>query len=139
MWRLLPLLLVAACSPLRGCVESRFEMAPDSRIPHWFSLPPSTTHSASLTYYTRGDAQVEFFADGKKIAEVFGQSCWHPVMESRRADNGSFKTDMGPNYTYIRANGILEVIEHPGGPVFRVSDDPALISAAVSAKRCMNQ
>jgi hypothetical protein len=139
MWRLLPLLLIAACSPLRGCVESRFEMAPDSRIPHWFSLPPSAMHSARSTYYTRDDAQVEFFADGKKIAEVFGQSCWHPVMESRRADNGSFTTGTGPNYTYIRAKGILEVIEHSGGPVFRISDDPALISAAVSAKRCIHQ
>jgi len=38
--------------------------------------------------------------------------------------------------TDIRANGITEVIEHIRSPTFRVIDDPALLKAAVEAKRC---
>jgi hypothetical protein len=32
-------ILLAACSPTMGCEEARFTLAPESRIPTWFSLP----------------------------------------------------------------------------------------------------
>jgi hypothetical protein len=35
----LPILALVACSPLRGCVESQFSLAPDSRLAQWFAAP----------------------------------------------------------------------------------------------------
>jgi hypothetical protein len=32
------LAFVGACSPTRGCIESDFDLAPESRIPRWFVL-----------------------------------------------------------------------------------------------------
>jgi hypothetical protein len=139
MWRLLPLLLVVACSPLRGCVESQFELAPGSRLPRWFSVPsPGSNVNVKLTFYTPGDPLIELFVDGKEVSAVSGPYCWHPVMDAKRNERGGFKVG-GPDYMYIRAKGIIEVLEFPGGPVFRVSDDPALMSAALAAKRCAKE
>jgi hypothetical protein len=41
----LVLLLFSGCSPIRGCEESSFDLAPDSRIPKWFSLPAGVQRS----------------------------------------------------------------------------------------------
>jgi hypothetical protein len=138
MWRVLLMLLLVGCSPLRGCVESEFEMEPDSRLPRWFPSPPSGADvKVELTLYTNGDALMELFVNGKQTSAVSGPSCWHPIMASKRNANGGLNPGSEPFYTYIRANNILEVIEFPHpNPAFRVSDDPSLIAAATAEKNC---
>ena len=46
--------LLAACHPARGCAESQFELAPESRLPKWFVLPAGTQRgevNVVLAYY----------------------------------------------------------------------------------------
>ncbi len=142
--RLVFVLLLAACSPLRGCVESQFTLSPDSRIPKWFSLPAGYSRddvTVKLTYYTPSvnvdNAVLELLdKKGTTLSKVAGESCWHPIMEKKKNKYGGFDADSYPHYGYIRANGIVEVVEHIQGPTFRVSDDPILLKGALESKRC---
>jgi len=65
-----------------------------------------------------------------------GQRCWHPEMQKKRNQYGGFDPDSYPHYVYIRANGVLEVIEHTTRPTFRIIDDPILVKEAVESNRC---
>lgn len=94
-----------------------------------------------LTYYAPllpvDNAVMEIASrNGNTLSMVTGEVCWHPVMEKRKNQYGGFDPGSEPHYVYIRANGILEVLEHPRGPSFRITDDPILVKAAVEAKRC---
>src|SRR5450631_14354 len=131
----------AVCAALGGCVESRFELAPDSRLPSWISLPSGTARadfSATLTHYTVGESRIDVVdRQGHTVASVSGESCWHPVMKEKKNKYGGFDPDSYPHFSYITANGIREVIEHRKmEPVFRISDDPKLRKAALEADHC---
>ncbi len=138
-------LLLASCSPIRGCLESQFTLAPESRLPKWFSLPGGVSRGdviVTLKYYTPpvavDDAVLELITrNGEKLSMVTGQRCWHPVMKKKRNQYGGFNPDSYPHHVYIRANGVLEVIEHGPGPMFRITDDPMLVKeAALESNRC---
>ena len=137
-------LLLAACSPIRGCVESQFTLEPDSRLPKWFSVPPGYTRSdvtVELTYYVPpfpvDNAVMELVSrNGRTLLKVTGEVCWHPVMEAKKNQYGGFDPDSYPHYVYIRANEVVEIVEHVRGPTFRVKDDPVLLKGALEAKRC---
>ena len=138
------LLVLAASNPIRGCVESQFTLAPDSRIPKWFSLPPGYARgdvTVKLTYYTPfapvDDTVIQLMdKNGRTLAEVTGQSCWHPTMEKKRNKFGGFDPDTYPHYVYIQARGEIEVLEHRQAPIFRITDDPILMKEALASKRC---
>ena len=71
----LPLLALAACSPLRGCVESQFSLAPDSRLPQWFAAPVVKDRSdvaVKLTYWTNGDADESSHMDLAGLKRGYG-------------------------------------------------------------------
>jgi hypothetical protein len=137
-------MLLVSCSPIRGCVESEFRLAPESRLPKWFSLPVGSSRgdvTVKLTYYSSpmpvDGAVLEFVGqDGQKLSQVTGQMCWHPVMNKKRNKSGGFDSDSYPHYVYVRAKGGLEVIEHTRGPTFRIVDDPALVKEATESSRC---
>jgi len=74
--------------------------------------------------------------NGETLSTVTGEVCWHPVMEKRKNQFGGFDSHSEPDYVYLTANGVMEVIEHINGPVFRITDDVALRKGAVEAKRC---
>jgi hypothetical protein len=47
-------LLCAACNPTRGCAESDFDLAAESRLPKWFTLAAGQNRSdatVNMTYY----------------------------------------------------------------------------------------
>lgn len=133
-----------SCSPIRGCVESQFTLEPDSRLPKWF--PGSERFkradlTVELTYYVPpfpvDDAVIELVHKSLgTLTKITGEVCWHPVMEAKKNKYGGFDSDSYPHYVYIRANGIVEVIEHVQGPTFRIKDDPGLLKAALEAKQC---
>ena len=63
----------AACHPLRGCAESEFPLASESRLPHWFSLPSGVSRSdvsVVMTYYIGASGHTARFVmrhrDGKE-------------------------------------------------------------------------
>ena len=129
---------------MRGCVESRFTLASDSRLPKWVSIPAAYSRSditVELTYYVPtfpvDDTVIEFVGpNGRTFSKITGEKCWHPVMEKKKNQYGGLGPDSYPHYVYIRANGVVEVIEHIQGPAFRITDDPALLKGAREAKRC---
>jgi hypothetical protein len=143
-WLLIAALLLAACSPIRGCVESQFTLEPDSRLPKWFTIPAGSNRSdvtVRLTYYVPpfpvDNAVMELEGkSGRTFATVTGEVCWHPVMEKRKNQFGGFDPHSEPDYVYITANSVLEVIEHRNGPTFRIIDDPTLRKGALEAKQC---
>src|SRR5439155_14799550 len=73
------IVLFAACNPVRGCAEAQFELAAESRLPRWFTLPAGvqrTDVSVTLTYYgplvgSQGTATVTLrHRQGKTLNEV---------------------------------------------------------------------
>jgi hypothetical protein len=118
------LLIVALCISscvITGCLESSFQLASESRLPKWITLPSGITRkdvSVTLNYYTTiGDDVKVIFKDrtGKTLAEVKGKTKLQTPMSSY------------PGYVVIVVNSVTEVIEHKKmEPIFYVSDDPTV-------------
>jgi hypothetical protein len=127
-WILLAI-LCAACNPARGCAESRFDLAPESRLPKWFTLPPRHDRAdvtVKMTYYIAffGGSTATFVLfdrDGRKIAEVEGSIGSAPLALTPIPPSGPLPY---PLYQIATINGISELIEHRRRePVFVISDD----------------
>jgi hypothetical protein len=107
-----------------GCAfipESTFELAKDSRLPKWISLPPGVTRddvSLTMDYYSvLWGYDTEFIlkdANGKRLAKMVGNvRCSTPIQ-------------LYPVYRTITVNGTTDIIEHKEkGPIFEVTDDSA--------------
>lgn len=114
--------LLISFLPMVGCRESTFNLANDSRLPRWVTLPPGVARadvSIALDYYTSlggDDAKVTLRnRGGKTLAEVKGKMKCHSSIASY------------PAYEVVVANGITEVIEHKKmEPKFYITDDPAV-------------
>lgn len=137
---LLALLLLASSHLLVGCVESEFTLAPQSRLPTWFTVPAGLSRSdvsVTLAYYTTGKVRLAL-ADrkGKKIAEIVGESQWHPDTLSKRNKDGGLDANSYPHYSIIRAKSIVEVFEFKRlEPIFYVTDDPRIVAPSFSRNR----
>jgi hypothetical protein len=137
-------LLIGACSPIRGCVESQFTLDADSRLPKWIAVPAGVSRNeltVRIRYYVPpfsvDNTEIELLGkNGATLFKTTGEHCWHPVMEAKKNKYGGFDPGSEPHYVYIRANGALEVVEHVRGPTFRITDDPMLIKQASEATRC---
>ena len=137
-------LCTVSCAALGGGVESKFVLAPDSRLPSWLSIPNNLQRSdvvVVLKYLTPSrqsdDAIVEIQdRQGRRLSSVHGQFCWHPAMQAKKNKFGGFDPDAYPLYAYVKVNGVAEVIEHRKEPVFRISDDADLRRAASGAHSC---
>jgi len=136
--------LCVACSPMRGCVESQFTLAPESQAPKWMTPPVGSTRSSltvELTYYSPlfpVDDTVLKLKDlkGKTFSEVTGRNCWHPVMQGKRNQYGGFDPDSYPHFVYLRIGSVTEVLEFKRGPTFWVVDDPVLEKQASESQEC---
>ena len=131
------LLIVVAisCCLMVGCEyfpESTFELARESRVPKWFTLPPELTRadvSITMSYYTKpwGRSAKFTLRDKQKkiLAEVYGKEKGSEPLHLKNPPKGF---DIGyPTYEIITANGITEIIEHRKmEPKFYVTDNPAV-------------
>lgn len=131
----LPVIALAACSPLRGCVESQFSLAPDSRVPQWFAAPLVKDRSkvnVTLTYWTNGDAEFELKNQwGTILRDVTGPSCWHPRTRYKHYPDGTQSPPGGPEFVIVKVRDSVDVVEHDHVPaVFRMSDDPEIVREA---------
>jgi len=129
-------LILAACSPIRGCVESNFELAPDSRLPAWFRLGSNVSRAdvtVDLFYWTSGDAEFDLkdLRSSKTIGHVIGRSCWHPATRYTRKSDGTLMAPEGPLYKIATIGGVVDVMEHTRlNNVFRMASDPSIIDEA---------
>jgi hypothetical protein len=118
-------ILSASCSPTRGCAESAFELASESRLPRWFQVPPGYQRAdltVTMTHYIPlvGEGTTTFVLRNSR-----GQ-----VLE--RAD-ASLESDAEPTpyprYRIFTVGDKREVIEHRRlEPVFYINDDPQVRS-----------
>lgn len=120
-------LTVSVCVLSIGCAEAEFDLATESRVPRWFVLPEGLSRSTvrvRMGYYTRPQGGIARFtllsANGEEIAEVTGS------IRDLRPQRRQGQLEGYPTYEVVTANAITEVIEHRGGPVFYVIDDPAV-------------
>jgi hypothetical protein len=122
-------LFCAACNPMRGCAESNFDLAEDSRLPKWFTLANGHRSDVTLvmTYYIGPGGSTAIFVlrdrNGRKLSEVDGAvRDSQPQTLTPAPPTGLLPY---PVYEVVTFNGITEVIEHrKRGPMFYVTDDP---------------
>jgi hypothetical protein len=112
--------------------ESTFELASESRLPKWITLPPGLTRadvSITMSYYIKpwGSSAIFVLKDtkGQIRAKVNGKVKGSEPFQLKHPPNG-FPPGY-PAYEIITVNGITEIIEHRKmEPIFYITDDPAI-------------
>jgi len=112
--------------------ESTFQLASDSRLPKWITLPPESKRanvSLTLSYYIKpwGRSAQFTLQDAKKhvVEKINGKMGCQGSFHITRSTQG-FAVDY-PAYEAVTVNGITELIEHRKmEPIFYVTDDAAV-------------
>ncbi len=112
-----------------GCIESSFELANQSRLPKWITIPPSLTRekiSVTMNYYT--DASVRFIErdkSGKILTRINAKVISSHPLHLKNSPPGF---DPGyPIYEVVSFESTVEIIEHRKmEPKFYVNDDPTV-------------
>jgi hypothetical protein len=116
-------LVLSACSPTRGCMESHFKLAADSRLPKWVELPSDLKRddvTVWLEYWHhpfRNTASI-------KVQDKSGRQRLYLTGE---VEGGWGHGSRSVHYK-LTINGVTELIEHRhrvGGDVY-ITDDPDL-------------
>jgi hypothetical protein len=112
--------------------ESTFELASESRLPKWITLPPGLTRadvSITMSYYVMpwGGSATFLLKDtkGQIRTKVNGKV---PGLGPNQLKHPPSGFPLGyPAYEVITVNGITEIIEHrKPEPIFYITDDPAV-------------
>ena len=122
-------------SAIVGCEyfpESTFELANQSRLPKWITLPPGHTRAdVSITmslYDSLWGSDVTFILQDRKkqiLTKVYGTEKGRGSLYLKHPPQG-FPPGY-PAYEVITADGITEVIEHKKmEPIFYITDDPVV-------------
>jgi hypothetical protein len=118
-----------------GCAEGYFNLAPDSRLPRWFTLPEGITRAEvtlhetaylSHSVFTLYDATgfPAWDPKGHKIARVCAVTGEPISLTETKNAEGGFDGNPYPLYEIVTVNGIPELLEYKRmEPVFYVSDD----------------
>lgn len=115
---------------LAGCVESSFNLAPDSRLPKWFAIPDGMSRNelhVTMDYYVKPsgrEAIFKLFDDkGKILRQVTGLQRGIRPIELKNPPAG-FEGHY-PSYEVITVDGVTDIVEHRKmEPVFYITDDP---------------
>lgn len=132
---LLFLALTISVSTIVGCgyfPESTFELASESRLPKWFTIPSGHTRadvSIAMSYYVKpwGRSATFILQDtkGQKLTRVVGKQKGSEPFHLKQPPQG-FAPGY-PAYEIITVNGITEIIEHRKmEPIFYITDDAAV-------------
>ncbi len=140
---------IFGCLSFRGCAESNFELAPESRLPIWMEVPPGTPRedlALKLFYYaTSSDADentVLVSTIAGKTRKFTAQHWWHP--RTQRQLDIFYATEPRPEYPYpsyvvVNVAGQIDVIEHrkhreqnrdPSRALFWMTTDAAILREA---------
>jgi hypothetical protein len=114
--------------------ESTFELASESRMPKWITLPPGLARadvSITMSYYNKpwpwGWDTTFILKDtkGKVLTKVYGKERGGEPSQLKHPPPG-FPPGY-PAYEVITVNSITDIIEHRKmEPIFYVTDDPAV-------------
>ncbi len=114
--------------------ESTFELASESRLPKWITLPPGLTRadvSITMSYYTKPwpwgwDATfILKGTKGKVLTKADGKEKGSEPLQLKHPPPG-FPPGY-PAYEIITVKGITDIIEHRKmEPIFYITDDPAV-------------
>ena len=112
--------------------EATFELASESRLPKWITLPPGLTRadvSITMSYYVKpwGRSATFILQDtkGQKLTRVVGKQKGSEPFHLKQPPQG-FAPGY-PAYEIITVNGITEIIEHRKmEPIFYITDDAAV-------------
>ena len=112
--------------------EATFELASESRLPKWITLPPGLTRadvSITMSYYVMpwGRSATFILRDMKRKirTKVNGKMRGGGPNQLKHPPPG-FPPGY-PAYEVITVNGITEIIEHrKPEPIFYITDDPAV-------------
>jgi hypothetical protein len=127
--------LAISGSVMVGCEwfpESSFELASESRLPKWITLPPGLTRadvSITMSYYVMPWGRSSRFIlrdkEGKIRTKVYGKDRGLGPNYLKHPPPG-FPPGY-PAYEVITVNGVIDIIEHrKPEPIFYVIDDPAV-------------
>lgn len=128
---LVVVLCVSSCV-LTGCIESSFQLAKESRVPKWITIPPDLTRadvSVTMNYYTKFVGNdVKFILkdrEGNTLAKASGKTRGLYPLQLKHPPQGF---DHGyPSYEVVTVNGVSDIIEHRRmEPIFYINDDPAV-------------
>lgn len=131
--RILKFVLLFATLGLAGCLESSFELAPESRLPKWFEAPEGVSRSdlkITMDYYSTFDGAEAVFKLHKKD-KFFALKTVTVVPRLPYANNlknppAGFQKGY-PKYVVITVDGVTDVIEHRKmESIFYLTDDPAI-------------
>jgi len=112
--------------------ESTFELASESRLPKWITLPPGYTRadvSITMNYYVKPWGRTATFIlrdrNGKTLAKVGGKERGLEPNYLKHPPPG-FPPGY-PSYEVITVRNMTEIIEHrKEEPIFYITDDPAV-------------
>jgi len=130
---LFSVLLIGACSPIHGFLESEFTLSPDSKLPTWFSDLPKNNKRENITiylkYYTpifNVNDTVIIVKDGwQTLYEETGMREHHPKYWAWAQKDWPQRSH--PSYVNITINGKTEIIEHKKmEPFFYISNEEAI-------------
>jgi hypothetical protein len=112
--------------------ESTFELARESRLPKWSTLPSGLSRAdvtVKMSYYINSSGSTAAFilldAKKQKLAEEKSTKLGkEPIL--RKTPQPGFSTGY-PAYEVITVNGITDIVEHRKmEPIFYMVDDPAV-------------
>jgi hypothetical protein len=109
--------------------ESTFELASESRLPKWITLPRGLTRadvSIKMSYYIKPWGRTATFTvqdtKGQVRTKVHGKLKGLEPLQLKNPPHG-FPPGY-PSYEVITANGVTEIIEHrKPEPIFYITDD----------------
>jgi hypothetical protein len=112
--------------------ESTFDLAGESRLPKWISLPPGLTRSdvsLTMSYYVKpwGSSATFILRDrkGHILTKIDGKVTNSEPVRLKTSPPG-FPPGY-PSYNVITVKDMTEIIEHRKmEPVFYVTDDPVV-------------
>jgi hypothetical protein len=99
--------------------ESTFQLASESRLPKWITLPPGLT---------RADVSITFILqdkNGRTLTKIAGKDKGTEPLQLKNPPRG-FPPGY-PAYEVVTVNGITDIVEYrKPEPIFYVTDDPAV-------------
>jgi hypothetical protein len=131
---LLFVLLLASCHPVRGFLESEFNLSPDSPLPAWYPKLPDGYKREDVTirmqYYTplfHVDDTVFIVESGwwRTLYKGTGKSEHHPKYWAWAQKDWPARAN--PGYVNVTIDGKTEIIEHKKmEPIFHISNEEAV-------------
>ncbi|MGA8937768.1 MAG: hypothetical protein WB439_01265 [Acidobacteriaceae bacterium] len=120
--------------------ESTFELANESRLPKWFSLPPGVARSdvsVTMNYYIKpwGRSATFIFHDNRNhvLGKIDGKLKGLYPLYLKGSPQSS--TQDYPSFEIITAAGMTEIIEHKRmEPIFYITDSPPVWSEFMGVK-----